>query len=87
MPTSSEAYNVKSLGHYLRVQRESWGWTQDEMARRTRLTQKKISRIENGELQDPGFADVMRIAWELGVEASHVARMAGLNARARERVA
>ena len=64
--------DVKALGRYLKFQRESWGYSQIELAFRSGLKQRQISRLERGEIEDPSFFKIAAIAAVLGVSMSHM---------------
>lgn len=54
------------LGARLRDLRTGRGWTQDELARRARLSKSYLSRIEDGERQ-PSLASLLSLAQAYGV--------------------
>jgi transcriptional regulator with XRE-family HTH domain len=70
------SYDVCALGRYLRQQRESYGLSQAELASFIGLKQRKVSRIELGQIADPGFFDLVRFAGWFGVRLEHIARVA-----------
>ena len=51
----------------LRRLRETKGWTQAELARRSRVTQPLISQLESGTKPTPSVVHILRIAKALGV--------------------
>jgi transcriptional regulator with XRE-family HTH domain len=73
-----ETLNTRSLGRELRRQREAARLTQQELAGRSGVGVKTISRIEAGLIQDPGFADVVRMGRALGLSPDTLATYCGL---------
>jgi len=51
----------------LRRLREVKGWTQAELAKRSRVTQPLISQLEAGTKPTPSVVHILRIAHALGV--------------------
>lgn len=60
-------YSRMSLGERLLHARESLGFSQTRLAKRSRVTQAAISRIERGETADPGVFVVAALAKALGI--------------------
>lgn len=75
---SADAGNVQALGEAFRRYRNAACLTQNELAAKTGMSQKKYSRIEAGEIQDPGLADVVRIGTVFGLTPDTLAELAGL---------
>lgn len=66
------------LGDTLRRHRIAARLSQEEMASKTEMSQKKYSQIESGKVQDPGFRDLANIGRVLGFTPNKVAELAGL---------
>ncbi len=58
---------LRGLGQVLRRMREQKGMTQEELAKRAKLTKPYISQIENGVRQNPSLPALRRLAKALGV--------------------
>jgi len=56
----------------LRVAREAKGWTQDELARKAKLTKPYISQLENGVRKNPSLPALQRLAKALGVPVTEL---------------
>ena len=56
----------------LRVAREAKGWTQDELARKAKLTKPYISQLENGVRKNPSLPALQRLAKALGVPVAEL---------------
>lgn len=48
---AAEAYAALSTGEVLRMLRELKGWTQRELARRSKISETNISLLENGKIE------------------------------------
>lgn len=72
------SYDAKRLGRFFRRHREAARLTQQELAAKCGITDKKISRIEQGFVQDPGFGDVIPIGIALGLTPNQIAADVGL---------
>lgn len=70
--------DMQTLGRMIRQTRLFHRLTQQEMAARTGMSQKKYSRIECGEVADPGLADMTAIGRVLGLTLNQMAYTAGL---------
>ena len=68
--TFREAYehygNVLQIGLQVRALREKAGLTQAELAKRLKISQQVISRIESGEVNNPTVSTLERIAKATG---------------------
>ena len=62
----------RRLGRLLRRIREEKGLTQDELARKARLTKPYISQIENGVRRNPSLPALQRLAKALGVPVTEL---------------
>lgn len=71
-------YDAKALGRAIRRHRDAAGLTQQELAARSGISDKKISRMEAGFMQDPGFGDVIPVAAALGLSPNAIAEVSGL---------
>ena len=71
-------YDPKNLGRLLNRHREAARLTQLELARKAGISDKKISRMEQGFVQDPGFGDVIEVFTALGLSPNQVASSVGL---------
>jgi transcriptional regulator with XRE-family HTH domain len=60
------------IGRMLRVAREAKGWTQDELARKAKLTKPYISQLENGVRKNPSLPALQRLAKALGVPVAEL---------------
>jgi transcriptional regulator with XRE-family HTH domain len=60
------------IGRMLRVAREAKGWTQDELARKAKLTKPYISQLENGVRKNPSLPALQRLAKALGVPVTEL---------------
>lgn len=72
---------AKSIGALLRAHREAVGLSQVALARRLRISQQVLSRIESGARQDPRFSTIARAAGILGISLDGLAAEAGLGPR------
>src|SRR5947207_15971696 len=66
------------LGETLRRHRIAARLSQEEMAKKAGMSQKKYSQIEQGNVQDPGLKDVVEIGRALGFTPNQIAEVAGL---------
>lgn len=74
MPT----VNTTRLGETLRRHRIASRMSQDEVAKKAGMSQKKYSQIEQGNVQDPGIGDTVEIGRVLGFTPNDLAEVAGL---------
>jgi transcriptional regulator with XRE-family HTH domain len=72
---------AKSIGALLRAYREDAGIPQVTLARRLRVSQQVVSRIESGVRPDPRFSTVARAAAVLGISLDILAAEAGFTPR------
>jgi transcriptional regulator with XRE-family HTH domain len=72
------ANGMARLGKTFRFHRLQARLSQEELVKRTSMSQKKYSSIENGVIADPGFRDVVEIGRALGFTPNHMAEVAGL---------
>lgn len=72
------SYSQRLLGSILRGTRERQELTQEQVAAKSGVSNKKISRIERGEVDDPGFGDVVPVALVLGLTPNDIASRLGL---------
>ena len=61
---------LRRVGRMLRRLREEKGLTQDELAKRSKLTKPYISQIENGVRKNPSLPALERLANALGVRVT-----------------
>lgn len=71
-------YDARRLGITMRNRRERLELTQEQVAAKSGISNKKISRMERGEINDPGFGDVLAVSRVLGWTPDQVATMCGL---------
>jgi XRE family transcriptional regulator, master regulator for biofilm formation len=62
----------KRLGRMLKALREEKGLTQDELAKRAKLTKPYISQLENGVRKNPSLPALERLAKALGVPVTEL---------------
>jgi DNA-binding XRE family transcriptional regulator len=74
MPT----VDVKRLGETLRRHRIAACLSQEEVALKAGMSQKKYSTIEQGYVQDPGIGDIVEIGRVLRFTPNDLAEVAGL---------
>lgn len=55
------------LGRRLRALREAKGWSQDDLARRAKLTKPYVSMLETGVRKQPSLPTLRRLAKVFGV--------------------
>lgn len=55
------------LGRRLRTLRKAKGWSQDDLARRVKLTKPYLSMLETGARRQPSLPTLVRLAKALGV--------------------
>ena len=65
---------ARRLGHMLKRLREERGMTQEELARRAKLTKPYISQIENGVRKNPSLPALQRLAKALGCAVTELLR-------------
>lgn len=70
--------DVLKLAEAFRRHRAAAGMSQDEVAKRTYMSQKKYSRIEGAQVGDPGFGDVIEIGRVFGFSPNAIAEVAGV---------
>lgn len=73
--------NPRALGDAFRRHRTAACLTQQQVAAKSGMSQKKYSRIEGGEIQDPGLSDVVSIGRVFGLTPDTLAELAGLWSR------
>jgi transcriptional regulator with XRE-family HTH domain len=69
---------AKGIGAALRAIRERQQLTMTAVARRAKISDAMLSRIERGERLSPQFVTVARIAYALGTSLDEVAHECGL---------
>ncbi len=62
----------KKLGAMLKTAREKKGLTQDELAKRAKLTKPYISQLESGARKNPSLPALQRLAKALGVPVTEL---------------
>jgi len=62
----------KRFGRMLKALREEKGWTQDELAKRAKLTKPYISQLESGARKNPSLPALQRLAKALGVPVTEL---------------
>lgn len=65
---------TRKLKIRLRQLRETKGWTQAELARKSRVTQPLISQLEAGTKPTPSVVHILRIAKALGVTVEELVK-------------
>jgi transcriptional regulator with XRE-family HTH domain len=60
------------LGRRLRTLREAKGWSQDNLARRVKLTKPYVSMLETGARKQPSLPTLVRLAKALGVPVTEL---------------
>ncbi|TWI27969.1 helix-turn-helix domain-containing protein [Mesorhizobium tianshanense] len=63
-------FNLTELGAAIRSARGTKGLSQSDLAQAIGATQEWISRLENGRLPNPGFANVMQACSVVGLGIS-----------------
>lgn len=63
-------FNLTELGAAIRSARNAKGLSQSNLAQAIGATQEWISRLENGRLPNPGFANVMQACSAVGLGIS-----------------
>ena len=63
-------FNLTELGAAIRNARNAKGLSQSELATTIGATQEWISRLENGRLPNPGFANVLQACLAIDLEIS-----------------
>ncbi|MBT1159399.1 helix-turn-helix transcriptional regulator [Aminobacter anthyllidis] len=63
-------FNLTELGAAIRSARSAKGLSQSNLAQTIGATQEWISRLENGRLPNPGFANVMQACTAVGLGIS-----------------
>ena len=66
------------IGAALRSVRRWKGWSQEELARKARVSQPRVSRIERGHIGSMRLDDVRRVAAALDIRIDLYADMAPL---------
>ena len=64
-----------TLADRIRISRERRGWSQNELARRARMTQALISELEAGKRKEPRLTTLRRLAETLGVTTDYLIGM------------
>ena len=62
----------KRLATMLKMKRREKGLTQDELAKRAKLTKPYLSQLENGVRKNPSLPALKRIAKALGVPVTEL---------------
>jgi transcriptional regulator with XRE-family HTH domain len=62
----------KRLSRMLKTRREAKGLTQVELAKRARVTQTYIAKLESGDKQNPSLGTLQRLAKALGVPVTEL---------------
>jgi transcriptional regulator with XRE-family HTH domain len=57
------------IGQRVQQRRQHLGWTQEDLAKESKVPQATISRIEQGQRKNPGADVIRRLARALGVTA------------------
>lgn len=68
---------MSTIGQKLYDWRQAARMTQTEVARHTGIPQHTISRLETGEIDKPGFTDVVTLASYYGVSPNELAKAVG----------
>jgi transcriptional regulator with XRE-family HTH domain len=63
-----------TLGERVRAKRKALALSQEEIARRAGLSLNQVNRLERGEITDPHFSTVRRLARGLGVPVEQLVR-------------
>ncbi len=58
------------IGRRIRALREAKGWSQDDLARRAKLTKPYVSMLETGERKQPSLPALRRLAKVLAVKVT-----------------
>ena len=58
--------NKDSIGHKIRILRQSKKLTQEKLAEKSNLSQQHISRIENG-IVEPEYQTIYKLAYALDI--------------------
>lgn len=69
--------NTTDLGNFIRERRERLGIGLNELARRSRLSQATLSKLENGKIEIPQPHRLQALARELDVDYEDLAALAG----------
>lgn len=59
----------------LRVEKQL---TLEQLSKRSGVAMQRISDIERGKLNNPGFKEVVKVAWGLGISSEDAAQLYGL---------
>lgn len=70
--------DVQEGGKRLRALRIKQELTLDQLSKRSGVPKQRISDIELGKINNPGFKEVVRIAWGLGITPDQAAAFYGL---------
>ncbi len=70
---SSKRFALTDFADRMRILRESKGWSQSELARRSGVGQVTLSQWELGKTKSPGLDDVAKVAVSLGVSVDVLA--------------
>lgn len=63
-------------GDLISLARELKGWTLRDLERECGVSNALLSQIENGQVADPGFSKIVRIADALGIKVERFAKIA-----------
>lgn len=64
--------SFRRLGNMLRQLREAKGLTQVEVAKRAKMTQTYVAKLESGDKKNPSLAILKRLAKALGVPVTEL---------------
>lgn len=82
MPSSTD---IIVVGRILREAREQKGWRQADLAGRSRVGQQRISKLELGQVADPGVRDLTRLAEALEINLDQLTAPFASRPRSRRR--
>jgi transcriptional regulator with XRE-family HTH domain len=71
-----------SIGDHIRSARKAAKLSQEALARRADVSRNLVSRIERGEIVDPHFSTLTRIAEALGVSVGELMEEPALSGKA-----
>lgn len=81
LPKAFQNYDATYLRTLLRKARKDRGLTQDEVAAALDIYKSVLSRLESGELEDPKFGIVAKLAYLYNLDLNEIAAAAGLPTR------
>ncbi len=61
-----------NIGRRIRAAREAQNLTQEELARRAEVPMRRVGRLETGEVKDPHYSTIHRIADGLGLSVAEL---------------